>query len=127
MSNSELREKVLKLLKRRYKSGYIPRKDTYESYKHEVMASKIHKKTLEKYLITFKALKTLDVKLSKSKFKEIHQKAATTLNQEIKITVFGYFQYTYKSAKGKVWIDPDLRREAIDMFVMKNKNDKRIN
>ena len=78
MSNSELREKVLKLLKRRYKSGFIPRKDTYESYKHEVMASKIHKKTLEKYLITFKALKTLDAKLSKSKFNEIHQKAKDT-------------------------------------------------
>lgn len=75
MSNTELKQKVLKLLNRRNDAGFIPRKDTYENYMYKILYTKIQKKTLEKYYTTFKALKALDVKLSKKSFTDVHHQA----------------------------------------------------
>ena len=124
MSNTELKQKVLKLLNRRYDAGFIPRKDTYENYKYKILYSKIQKKTLDSYYTTFKALKSLDVKLSKKNFSDVYRKAGE-LTQEIKVTVFGNFKYTYPQSKN-VHKNAKMTREAVDTFVVKGNNKKTI-
>ena len=85
------RFEVLKLLERRRR--FIASKATFKSFERDIFT--VQRKNLDNIKLVLKAIKKMNVVLTKKNFKEILEK----LNQSYKITIYGNYSVHFNQSK----------------------------
>ena len=110
-----IRNEVFNLLQRR--SRYIdPR--SYNSIERDIFT--VQQKKLADIKLVLKNIKKMNVVLTKKNFKATLEKAQQ-VKQTYKITIYGNY-----SVKHKSWNKPQLKPEALETFIFKGDNEKKM-